>query len=69
MTAGRWTSMAAVLYIIGSLDRALVAADAVGKGGLVYDSSRLRQRGVLGVLSPPKPEAVRQYLRRLASSQ
>jgi integrase len=51
--AGRWTSPAAVIYIIGSLDRKLAAADKFGKGALRYEAGRLREKGVGGNLARP----------------
>jgi hypothetical protein len=63
MTAGRWTSHAAVLYIIGSVDRALVAADAIGGGGLAYVGESLRQKGFGTGLVPPTPAAVLKWLK------
>jgi integrase len=67
MTAGRWTSEAAVLYIIGSLDKALVAADALGRGGLSYDRKQLRQRGIHAELEAPMPAVVARWLRLMAA--
>jgi integrase len=66
MTAGRWTSVAAVLYIIGSLDKALAAASLVGKGGLTYDAGKLRQKGFSAAFTAPAQAEVKQWLERLA---
>jgi integrase len=44
MAAGRWTSPAAVLYIIGSLDASAAAIDKVGGGGLMFTSFGLQQQ-------------------------
>jgi hypothetical protein len=64
MTAGRWASAAAVLYIIGSLDKELAVADRIGGGGLSYLNQRLRQRGVAGEhFAAPKPAVVAAWLR------
>jgi integrase len=68
MTAGRWTSLAAVLYIIGSLDKALVAADAVGRGGLSYDGAVLRKRGIRSALPAPVPAEVSRWMRLVAGA-
>lgn len=65
MTAGRWTSAAAVLYIIGSIDRALAAADLLGNGRLSYDGARLRQRGLRAELGVPAATKVAQWSRLL----
>lgn len=43
MAAGRWTSPAAVLYIISSLDATASVLDRVGGGGLIYTRSGLQQ--------------------------
>lgn len=42
MAAGRWSSMAAVLYVVSSLDKRLSTADRVGKSGLTYRGNALR---------------------------
>jgi integrase len=68
MTAGRWTSEAAVLYIIGSLDKALVAADALGRGGLSYDRKQLRQRGIHAEIAAPMPAVVARWMRMMSAS-
>jgi integrase len=65
MTAGRWTSASAVLYIIGSIDRALAAADLLGNGKLAYDGARLRQRGLRAELAAPSGLKVSQWSRLL----
>ncbi len=44
MAAGRWTSVAAVLYIIGSLDDQVKATRQIGEG-LVYTGNDLRRLG------------------------
>ena len=44
MAAGRWTSPAAVLYIVGSLDKMVVASRGLGKGMLRYTEDGLRQQ-------------------------
>ena len=44
MTAGRWTSAAAVLYVIGSLEDQVSATRKVGTG-LVYTGADLRRLG------------------------
>lgn len=63
MAAGRWTSAAAVLYVIGALDHQLVIADALGTGGLSYDGDKLRKRGIrAGVATKPAAEQVRQWM-------
>jgi hypothetical protein len=64
MTAGRWSSAAAVLYIIGSLDSELAVADRIGAGGLRYDGTRLRGRGLdVEGFEKPQPAAVALWLR------
>jgi hypothetical protein len=45
MAAGRWTSAAAVLYVIGSLEDQVSATRAIG-AGLVYTGDDLRRLGV-----------------------
>ena len=49
MAHGRWTSIAAVLYIVGSLEDQVAASDAIGsKGALVYRGDDLRKVGLGG---------------------
>ena len=44
MAIGRWGSIAAILYIVGSLERQVSASDRLGKGRLVFDSGSLHRR-------------------------
>jgi hypothetical protein len=44
MAAGRWASAAAVLYIVGSLDRQVSASKSLGSAGVRYTAAGLRQQ-------------------------
>ncbi len=44
MTAGRWLSRAAALYVIGSLNEQVEATDRLADGSLVYTSAGLQRR-------------------------
>ena len=44
MSMGRWTSPAAVLYIIGTVDRQVSASRLIGRGMVRYETGRLRQQ-------------------------
>ena len=44
MSMGRWTSAAAVLYIIGTVDRQVSASRLIGRGMVRYETGRLRQQ-------------------------
>ena len=49
MAHGRWTSIAAVLYIVGSLEDQVSASDAIGsRGALMYSGDDLRKVGLGG---------------------
>ena len=43
MSIGRWTSMAAILYITGSIEDQVTASDSLGKGSLSYQSGHLHK--------------------------
>lgn len=44
MSIGRWESMGAILYIIGSLESQVSASDRMGKGKLCFESGNLHKR-------------------------
>jgi integrase len=55
MAVGRWTSTAALLYVIGSLEGQVAATDALGNGALSFRSDSLHQQ--LGAsAAAPTPE-------------
>ena len=43
MAIGRWGSMGAILYIVGSIERQVKASDRMGGGRLVFDSGELHR--------------------------
>ena len=43
MAIGRWGSVAAILYIVGSLERQVSASDRLGKGRLIFESGNLHR--------------------------
>lgn len=44
MAIGRWASLGAILYIIGSLERQATASDRLGKGRLSFEAGALHRR-------------------------
>jgi integrase len=55
MAVGRWTSVAALMYVIGSLEGQVAATDRLGGGALAFSAGDLHQR--LGAsASAPLPE-------------
>jgi integrase len=68
MTAGRWTSATAVMYVIGSLEGQVQATRKIG-GGLVYSGGDLRRLGVSPDRMRPdqRPKASAMTWARIAS--
>lgn len=69
MAVGRWASIAATLYVLGSLHDQVTATDRLGDGGLVYTTAGLQRsmafdgnRQGLAMASAPLWKSIRGHL-------